>query len=446
MGILKKQATQKPKILILAAIPHYGLRLDREIREIQECIQRRDVFKVEIRTAIRPQDIRRAIAEEKPLIVHFCGHGLEDGSLLLEDDGEQDKSVPPESLASIFELHSSYVKCVILNACHSNKSAEAINKYIKYTIGMNQQIQDQSAIKFAQGFYDGLGYKLDKNKDQFKRAFDEGLAAIKLENLSQSQIPVLKINSTINAHTVVTNTLKLIIGTPVFGLSAVLVGLVLLVLGNNGLITNILLVLGSFTLWVCCAYIYYPSSRIFGFGFRDFRLPTKQYKRLRRIALAGMIIIPLLGATGFYVWQLPTKNIIVVVGEFKGQEPEKYRVTQNIFNRLHETLQEYPDVKVQRLNKFIEKSEDAIDEGKKHKAAIVIWGDYGVTDTHVQISPHFEVLRTPKYLLKITIFEKTVAISELKSFQLQTTLSKAMTYLSLFSVGLTRYTASTTRL
>ena len=70
--------------------------MDKEIRSIEECIRRavrRDKFKVEIKTAVQSQDIRRAIAEEKPQIVHFCGHGLEDGSLLLEDDGGNEKPV-----------------------------------------------------------------------------------------------------------------------------------------------------------------------------------------------------------------------------------------------------------------------------------------------------------------------------------------------------------------
>lgn len=192
--MVKEQATQRQKILILAAIPH-GLRLDKEIREVEECIRRavrRDMFDVDIRTAVRPQDIRRAIAEEKPQIVHFCGHGLEDGSLLLEDDGGQNKAVPPEGLTSLFELHADYVNCVLLNACHSVKSAEAISQHINYAIGMNQQIQDKSAIQFAQGFYDGLGYATSEIKNVFPRAFQEGLVAIKLENLSQAEIPVIK--------------------------------------------------------------------------------------------------------------------------------------------------------------------------------------------------------------------------------------------------------------
>ena len=57
---------------------------------------------------------------------------------------------------------------------------------------MNQEIQDTSAIKFAQGFYDGLGYKNSENQDVFQRAFKEGLVAIKLESLSQAEIPVIK--------------------------------------------------------------------------------------------------------------------------------------------------------------------------------------------------------------------------------------------------------------
>lgn len=187
-------STLMQKILILTAIPH-GLRLDKEIREIEEAIRRatnRDFFEIRIRTAVRPQDIRRAIAEEQPQIVHFCGHGLSDGSLLLEDDGGNNKPVTPEGLASLFKLHTDYVNCVLLNACDSEKTAIAISQYINYAIGMNQPIEDKAAIAFAQGFYDGLGFKNSDNQDLFQRAFDEGMVAIQMENLSQGSIPVLK--------------------------------------------------------------------------------------------------------------------------------------------------------------------------------------------------------------------------------------------------------------
>lgn len=186
--------SQTRKILILAANPS-GLRLDREIREIEEAIRRaikREEFQIVTRQAVRPKDIRRAIAEEKPQIVHFCGHGTTDGKLILEDDGGQQKSVTPEGLAALFELHADYVDCVLLNACHSEKAAETISQHINYVIGMNQAVKDKTAIKFAEGFYDALGYEIPNNQDFFQRAFNEGIMAIELENLPGSLIPVIK--------------------------------------------------------------------------------------------------------------------------------------------------------------------------------------------------------------------------------------------------------------
>ena len=180
-------------ILVLTAIPD-GLRLDKEIRLIQEAIRRavtRDLFEIKIRTAVRSQDIRRAIAEEQPSIVHFCGHGQQDGSLILEDDSGNHKPVSPTGLAALFKLHTDYVKCVLLNACYSSKPAEAISKHITYVIGMNQPIGDKAAIAFAEGFYDGLGYENTENRDVIQRAFDEGIVAIQMEDDLQGQIPVL---------------------------------------------------------------------------------------------------------------------------------------------------------------------------------------------------------------------------------------------------------------
>jgi hypothetical protein len=174
----------------------YGLcldkELDKELRDIEHAIQRadkRDLFEIKVKTAVRPQDIRRAIAEQQPQIVHLCGHGEKDGSLLLEDDSGNEKSVPLSGLASLFKLHADYVKCVLLNACYSEKLA---SEYIDYAVGINNPIQDRIAIEFAKGFYDGLGYKISDSQDMFQRAFDEGMVAIQMESVSQGSIPILK--------------------------------------------------------------------------------------------------------------------------------------------------------------------------------------------------------------------------------------------------------------
>ena len=182
------------KILILTAIPK-GLRLDIEVRSIEEAIRRalqRDRFVIQVRTAIRPRDFRRVIAEEKPFIVHFCGHGLENGDLMLEDDNGHPKTVTPVALAQLFKLHSKYVHCVVLNACHSEQTAKAISQHIQYVIGMNQAINDTSAIVFSQGFYDALGYENKDIYEEIERAFEEGKIAIAIEGVSGLQTPVLQ--------------------------------------------------------------------------------------------------------------------------------------------------------------------------------------------------------------------------------------------------------------
>lgn len=181
------------KILILEAIPH-GLRLDKETRNIRESIDRasKSKFSVEIRSAIRQKDIRRAIAETKPTIVHFCGHGTPDGKLVIEDDGGKDKLLHPEGLANLFKLHAQYVQCVLINTCYSETIADSVSKQILYAVGMNREINDESAIAFSEGFYDALGYEISVNKNIFERAFEEGIAAISLEEHSDTSIPILK--------------------------------------------------------------------------------------------------------------------------------------------------------------------------------------------------------------------------------------------------------------
>ncbi len=72
------------KILILSANPKdtSRLRLDEEVREIEEGLLRskhRDRFQIQARLAVRMIDIRRALLDYEPKIVHFSGHGIKKG-------------------------------------------------------------------------------------------------------------------------------------------------------------------------------------------------------------------------------------------------------------------------------------------------------------------------------------------------------------------------------
>ena len=180
------------KILILTANPKdtTQLRLDEEVREIQEGLQRsrrRDQFEIISRWAVRTDDLRRALLDHEPQIVHFLGHGAGAKGLILEDDVGQMKLVSASSLARLFKLFQSQVECVVLNACYSEVQAEAIQQHIDCVIGMNQAIGDRAAIEFAVGFYDGLGAGRS-----YADAFEFGLSAIDLEGIPETATPQLK--------------------------------------------------------------------------------------------------------------------------------------------------------------------------------------------------------------------------------------------------------------
>ena len=149
------------KVLFLAANPKQSsqLRLGQELRDIEQRIKLSPRgqfrFKLIAKWAVRLKDLRLALLEHNPQVVHFSGHGAGEDGLVLEDDTGELTFIDAITLANFLKLCPS-VDCVLLNACYSKVQAEAISNYVPYTIGMNQAIGDQTAIQFAEAFYEAL--------------------------------------------------------------------------------------------------------------------------------------------------------------------------------------------------------------------------------------------------------------------------------------------------
>ena len=193
------------KILILSANPKgtTPLRLDEEVREIKEGLKRakrREQFVIESAEAVRYRDIRRAILDFEPQILHFSGHGTGEEGLVFEDETGQEKLVDAEALAELFELFSDQLECVVLNACYSEVQAREIAQDIPYVIGMNKAIGDKAAIEFAVGFYDALGAGRD-----YVFAHKLGCSAVTMAGIKENLTPVLiqlkSLSSPINPQT-----------------------------------------------------------------------------------------------------------------------------------------------------------------------------------------------------------------------------------------------------
>ncbi|WP_416670619.1 SUMF1/EgtB/PvdO family nonheme iron enzyme [Egbenema bharatensis] len=174
------------KILILASNPRQDLRLDREIRDLRDVIEKsrhRQQFEVADALAVRVGDLQDLLFQHRPEIVHFCGHGSGQQGLVFEGNGGGEQWVRTEALSDLFRLFSSHVGCVLLNACYSETQADAIVSHIDYVIGMNQTIQDDAAIAFSKGFYRALGYECS-----IEEAFEFGKNAIQLEITGSSKV------------------------------------------------------------------------------------------------------------------------------------------------------------------------------------------------------------------------------------------------------------------
>lgn len=179
-------------ILILSANPKNTnkLRLDEEVQKIQAALKRannREQFEIVTEWSVQVDNLRRALLDHQPTIVHFSGHGSGGNGLALENNSGQAQLVSTQSLARLFKLFQNKVECVLLNACYSEAQAEAIHQHIDYVIGMNRAIGDIAAIEFAVGFYDALGAGRP-----YEDCFEVGCASIDLKGITESETPILK--------------------------------------------------------------------------------------------------------------------------------------------------------------------------------------------------------------------------------------------------------------
>lgn len=211
--------TTKIKILVLAANPvnTSQLRLGEEVRSIQQALKQakyRGSFELISQWAVRTSDLSQALLEHKPQIVHFSGHGqgsptgtgdrssadssrdigIESESsasmhegLVLEDDQGRAKLVSTNALAGLFELFQNEVRCVVLNACYSERQATAIYQHIDCVVGMSKAIGDRAAIQFAAEFY-----KVLATGRSIEFAYNFARKGLDLDGIPESLTPVLR--------------------------------------------------------------------------------------------------------------------------------------------------------------------------------------------------------------------------------------------------------------
>ncbi len=183
-------------ILFLASSPKNlaKLQLDKEFVRISSSLQEGITeYKLVAEWAITPNALQHAILKHKPHLIHFSGHGTEDSpfgnGIILNDAEGNPKLVSGVALENLFRIFSRKlnIEIILLNSCYSEEQAKGISKHIPYVIGMNNKIDDDSAIEFSTGFYRGLA----EEEEDIEFAFDLAVNMIQLEGALGEGTPVL---------------------------------------------------------------------------------------------------------------------------------------------------------------------------------------------------------------------------------------------------------------
>ncbi|MBZ0275360.1 MAG: TIR domain-containing protein [Anaerolineae bacterium] len=157
-------SNEKTRILFLAANPSHTnpLRLGEEIRTILERIRGsryRDQLDTKQGWAVRYSDLQQYLLEYAPHIVHFSGHGGENGAIMLENERGESQPVNKKTLQLLFRAFKEKgVRLVVLNACFSAVQAEVIAEEVGCVVGMTRAVGDRATVAFAGAFYNALTF------------------------------------------------------------------------------------------------------------------------------------------------------------------------------------------------------------------------------------------------------------------------------------------------
>ncbi len=183
-------------ILFVVAQPNdeARIRVDRELRDVIETLGHAKYgsrIKCDLRLAARPEELVTALHQTQPQVLHFSGHGVErlgrskPGGLIFENRHGNAKTITGSSLATL--LAHFKLRLLVMNACFSDHHVPALLGAVPAVVGMRDAILDQTAIDFAVGLYEALG---------FGRTLQEsfGLARARLSLLKRRGVSLPKIH------------------------------------------------------------------------------------------------------------------------------------------------------------------------------------------------------------------------------------------------------------
>lgn len=150
-------------ILLVSASPDHKkrLRVDKEFRDIVDRLRSsrfRDNLRLIQVTAARFEDLRRALLEHEPHILHLSAHGEADGTLVFEARDDGNNAVTSKQVRRLVGAIGRGLRLAVLNVCHSAVLARDLAPDGGCSIGMREEIVDGEAIEFSVALYEALAF------------------------------------------------------------------------------------------------------------------------------------------------------------------------------------------------------------------------------------------------------------------------------------------------
>ena len=90
------------------------------------------------------------------------------------------------------------IRLVVFNACFSEPQAESVIENIDAAIGMSTSIGDEAACIFASQLYSSIGFGRS-----LQISFNQALAQLMLEGISEDKTPKLYVNDSMDANEII---------------------------------------------------------------------------------------------------------------------------------------------------------------------------------------------------------------------------------------------------
>ena len=158
------------RVLFVSSNPPWTQRLDLadEMRELMNGLQGQKVQLMPIPAAQR-MDVKMAVTSTPIKILHFCGHATKEEGIILRDEVGHEDPVKLDTLLA----KSDRIKLVVLNACNTQSSADAIRDSVDAVIYTTRELKDDAGKLMTRVLYSEL--RSGKSVDE---AFKAGALAI----------------------------------------------------------------------------------------------------------------------------------------------------------------------------------------------------------------------------------------------------------------------------